>query len=563
MERPGPYPLTQSRAATADSASERMAVHPSGRSNQPAERPTHRRRPPRARIVPIVALVAAMLALTLTAPPAVAQGAPEIVNTEIGNNFPTNVQFSALVGNGDQLGEAVLFYRIPPEGAITRLPADISRGEITRLSARVPTSGLRTYVPAGSDIEWYWELTATNGAVTESNGGTYRYEDPRYEWQPITQGAVTLYYYSNEGVARSLLEVAAESVVQMTALLDVEVDFPINIYLWASPADATGVERVESETFDQQTITGGSRVLANLLHVFTPTTWVVRHELTHVITKVAGEGGVGSLPSWLDEGTATYGEGNWRSAGSTRGPALDAAVRGDRLLSVRGMASTPTVVENVELFYGQSAGLVTFLIEEFGEAQFAELFRVFNRGSTVDGALEELYGFNRDGLEDVFRASVGLAPRLRGEDASTRIEDESAPVLGGGESPEAESAESVEAVEGPTASRNEAAIAERTAEIQRRQATRRVTAPFAVAGKFPWDEVVTGAGGGALALALVVMMIVLRQVRTAGAAPASPGVAASSPEGGEADAAGQRWVRPSAEAAREGEESGDPRDPGD
>jgi len=50
-------------------------------------------------------------------------------------------------------------------------------------------------------------------------------------------------------------------------------------------------------------------VLADLVHIFDPTTWVAVHELTHVLTKIAGEGGIGSLPAWLRQWRRAEGRG--------------------------------------------------------------------------------------------------------------------------------------------------------------------------------------------------------------------------------------------------------------
>jgi hypothetical protein len=63
------------------------------------------------------------------------------------------------------------------------------------------------------------------------------------------------------------------------------------------------------------------------------------------------------------------------------------------------------------LFYGQSWSLVDFLVTTYGEDQFAALFRAYASGATTAEALEQVYGFNQDGLENEWRASVGLPPR--------------------------------------------------------------------------------------------------------------------------------------------------------
>ncbi len=65
----------------------------------------------------------------------------------------------------------------------------------------------------------------------------------------------------------------------------------------------------------------------------------------------------------------------------------------------------------VNLFYGQSWSLVSFLIDTYGEESFAQLFAEIKRGNTTDTALETVSGFDQDGLDNEWRASVGLPPR--------------------------------------------------------------------------------------------------------------------------------------------------------
>lgn len=476
------------------------------------------------------ALLVALIASALLAGGAVqAQGAPQVQDTVIRTgDFPSSVTFTALIADGAQAAEVVFFYTILPEGALTRQPAEIMRGDVTRAAAVVETSGADIYIPVGADIEWFWALTSNDGSVVETERKIWRYEDPRYEWDELARGDVVVRYYDSESVAAALAVEGLDAVEEMTALLGITVDFPLKVYVWRSEEEAQGVQRVRSEGFDEQVITGGVRVLADLVHIYKPDAWVIRHELTHVLTKIAGESAIGDLPSWLDEGTATIAEGDWLRR---RGGALQRAIDNDVVLPVRGMASNSNIPGQVDIFYGQSAAIVTFLIDSYGADQFAALFAEMKSGSTIENALTAVYGFGRDGLDDAWRASVGLAPRVRGEDRSTVIEDE---VIAGPEVAEPEEAaepsqaqsepasESSEAAEGGGAEaadnletaeagdrRSAEEIAARTAEIERRQSERRVGPSFSVSGGFPWDYVVVGAAGAALLLSACVLVLVI------------------------------------------------------
>jgi hypothetical protein len=133
----------------------------------------------------------------------------------------------------------------------------------------------------------------------------------------------------------------------------------------------------------------------------------LRHELTHVATKVAGESAFSEVPAWLDEGTAVYGQ----SHPGGFGDAVDQAISRGNVLSVRSITSYPGDPGKVTLFYGESWSLVSFLVDTYGEEQFADLYATIKGGERIDGALEVVYGFDQDGLEDEWRAANGLPPR--------------------------------------------------------------------------------------------------------------------------------------------------------
>ncbi|MCZ6706848.1 MAG: peptidase MA family metallohydrolase [Chloroflexi bacterium] len=476
-----------------------------------------------ARTVPtVIALALTLIALALSGllgPGLRAQSAPSVVSTtQLLNLDAGEVAFDALLDRGDLVESAILFYRVLPQGAITRLTAEVSGGEVARLSAKVPVNRAQIWIPAGSDIEWFWELTTSDGDVIETNPQLWRYEDPRFTWIEIGDEHLSLWYYGdNEATAQRLHREGSAVIAEISELLKITLDFKARIYMWANPEDGGVFEQRESESFEQQVITGGTRVLADLVHIYQPTTWVTRHELTHILTKVAGEGGIGQLPSWLDEGLATYSEEDWRAR---RGAALNFAIDTDQLFTVRTMASLTNSPGRIDIFYGQAGDIVTFLVNDFGEDKLADLFAVFKAGSTVDNALETVYGFDRDGLTDAYRETLGLEPIGDLEDRSTVIEDgpaqldaaeqaseEAAPAGAATDSAPADD-ESVETI-ADTGPRTQEQIDARRDEIERRLATRRLGPVFSSGGDFPWEGVATGVGAGTLLVSVVLLSILL------------------------------------------------------
>jgi hypothetical protein len=99
---------------------------------------------------------------------------------------------------------------------------------------------------------------------------------------------------------------------------------------------------------------------------------------------------------------------------------------------VREISAYPGDPSKVELFYGESASLVTFLVDTYGQAKFAQLFASIKSGKTLDQALEASYGFDQDGLENAWRAAHDLPPRVTPEVTGAPQETGAPSASGGG-----------------------------------------------------------------------------------------------------------------------------------
>ena len=485
-------------------------------------------------IAALIAFAVPALSLSTSINAQSAEDGPTVQGTRFENSWPDSVVVTALVADAGEVESVTFLYAILPEGALTREAAEVNKGDVTRIRAEFPTRDSQLWIPAGADFEWRWEFVYTSGEKFETEPQIWRYEDPRFEWQSLKQGDLEVAWYHDRGVAQLMLEQGLEALAEISPFLGLEELIPIKVYVWANTEDARQVERIQSERFEESVITGGTRVLADLVHIYTPSRWVVRHELTHVLTKLAGEGPYGDLPAWLDEGMATIAEGDWLDR---RGGALQFAINNDQVLSLRSMESPSNRPGFVDIFYGQSAAVVLYLLREYGTDKMNELFATFKEGSSVEDALDRVYGLSRDELDNAWRASVGLGPREQGADRSTTIEDEviAGPEVAGDEQSTADSGEqqaqqsttdddqqqqdateqASQASEADgesdqsTAMRTDAEIAERTAEIQRRQDQRRSGPVFEAPAPFPWEYPLIGIAGGLVLLSGLFLIRVL------------------------------------------------------
>lgn len=377
-------------------------------------------------------LLLLLIALLVALPAAVsAQVAPTVVDGGVENRFPQGMIFRMSAESDSPIEEVRLRYTVLPDGTAASAVPDFQPG--TSITASYTLEGNnppQIYLPPGTIIEYRWQVTDADGDTTTTELKTFFYEDIRFSWRTVEGDGVVIYHYSgSQESARSMLEVARETLDSMSQLLGTSIDFPVKVWIYASPDDMRPALARRSETYERAVLTAGVRVSSDTVLVLGNVSYTtLRHELTHVVTSAAGEGPFGHLPAWLDEGTAVYGQGD--PGGYRR--ALERALERGNVFSVRSISSSPGDPKKVDLFYGQSWSLVSFLIDTYGEEKFAQLFAAIKGGKTTDDALLAVYGFDQDGLEDRWRASLGLPPRQTPESGGdAQAQPSPSPSIGG------------------------------------------------------------------------------------------------------------------------------------
>jgi len=156
----------------------------------------------------------------------------------------------------------------------------------------------------------------------------------------------------------------------------------------------------EGQAFDLESVV---LVLAGRSDVGTAT-----HEMTHILVARAA-GSRGSVPLWLNEGLAEYGNLDQTISYERF---LEWAVGTDRLIPLKSLRSFPGDPNLTLVAYGQGRSVVKYMIDEFGREKMSELFSVLGTGIDIDDALNVVYGFGIYGLENKWRESIGADPYI-------------------------------------------------------------------------------------------------------------------------------------------------------
>jgi hypothetical protein len=262
-------------------------------------------------------------------------------------------------------------------------------------------------VPPGTVVWWRWVLEDENGDITELDEQNILFSDTNFNWRHVADGNLTLFWYSgSEDFARRLLEAGRQAVDQLELMTGVQLERPVQIYIYDSPDSMQAATLFSPEWGGGRAFPRHSKVIIGISP--DDLSWgigAVKHELSHVLIGYYTFSCVNSTPIWVDEGLAMYSEGELDPYSQDL---LQSAIDQDSLLSTRELGEIFSGDPDLaRLAYAQSYSLVSFLLEDFGSDAMLDLLTKFKQGVSEDKALQAVYGFDRDGLDAAWRAWVG------------------------------------------------------------------------------------------------------------------------------------------------------------
>lgn len=352
-----------------------------------------------------------------------AQGEITVISSDAETQFPSTITFSLEAEAASDITDIELVYRKNGESLIpvsSRVDVDFIPGQLVTASwtwDMLETGGL----PPGTEIDYWWLIENAVGHELQTSPATIAFDDLSHDWRSLASDQVSIFWYEGDlSFIQELIDAADEALERLAVEIGVALEQPVKIYIYASSGDLRNALIYPQEWTGGIAFSGYGIVIIGI----SPDNlaWgkrAIAHEMGHLVVHQALSGFYGHLPVWLDEGLAMDAEGDLRSDLQTL---LNEAIAHDTLFSVRSISSSfPTDPDEARLCYAESYSLVQFLIDTYGSGKMLNLLGVFNEGNTYDDAMLEVYGFNVDGLNAVWRGSLDLGPQpspIPGGDAS-------------------------------------------------------------------------------------------------------------------------------------------------
>ncbi|MEA1872390.1 MAG: peptidase MA family metallohydrolase [Chloroflexota bacterium] len=372
-----------------------------------------------------VALITSALLLLLS-PSLVAAGEDIAVTaSDVEVNFPNQAVFTLEVESYVDIVDVRLYYQVDrmnyaevvSEGWADFTPA-------SKVEANWTWTMRNASLPPGAEVTYWWMIEDAGGNRFETSPEIMHFDDDRYPWQSLTGtvpqgGELTLFWYEgSDSFARALMDVCQEGLAWLARDIGAYPEKPIKIYIYASTSDLKGAMIFPQEWTGGVAFTAFSTIAIGISP--SELDWGKRalvHELTHLVVHQATFSPYGRLPLWLDEGLAMYNEGELDPAFRSY---LEEAISEDELISVRSLCSPFSAYsEKARLSYAQSYSLVEYLLDNYGQDRMLDLLALLKQGSTYDEALTEVYGFDIDGLDACWRATLASHTVMENEEGQS------------------------------------------------------------------------------------------------------------------------------------------------
>lgn len=356
-------------------------------------------------------LLCSLAALALTLLAAARQATFSDDKAEI--DFPQTVTFSVNIQSQVDIKSIVLEYgsdQLTCGTVIAKAFPDFTPGKSANVTWAwdMRQSGS---IPPGTGLWWQWVVTDTSGNQTTSPRQTIIWLDSIHPWQTIEGGKINLHWYQgDQAFGKTLHTAAVDALKRLDSEVGAQVEQPVDIYIYGKTEDMRDAVLYEPGWTGGQAFPPYNVVIIGIDQQMLE--WgklTEAHELTHVVTGHMTFNCLWGMPTWLNEGLSMYSEGKLDAASQSH---FEDAVRDDTLMSLRSLSGGfSEKSDKADLSYSESFSVVTFVLETYGRNKMTALLKSLRDGNTVDEAMQAIYGFDTDGLEDAWRKGIKAKAR--------------------------------------------------------------------------------------------------------------------------------------------------------
>jgi hypothetical protein len=308
-----------------------------------------------------------------------AQSGVEVTDLSVSYFFGEQITFSARITSQSPVQEAYLFFLAESDQTTRVIPVQPDADGYVEYQHLIQDGMVRPF----ARIEYWLQVTTTDGQTGSSEHASFRYEDNRYPWQTLEGEQLRIHWYAGDAVfGQAAFDAAYTGLQKMNNYLGMGVGDPIEVYIYASATDVQDALSLGGFAW-----VGGhaSPDLGVVLVSIGPgenqapeMARQIPHELAHVLLYRTTGASYLNLPTWLSEGIASQAE---QSTNPDYIQVLSLAQENDTLMPMDSLCGPfPMDVSGVILAYAESESFVRYLHTTYGTSGLQQLIRAYADG---------------------------------------------------------------------------------------------------------------------------------------------------------------------------------------
>lgn len=335
--------------------------------------------------------------------------------SEASYTFGQTLQFHLTAAASGEVADVMLFFQAPEFSDTFRVRVLFSPGSEITADYSVDLTQVR--LSPFTTVTYWWILTTKDGDEIRVPEQRVTYEDNQFEWREVRQEGIRIYWTSDDpGLGQLTLDIITESLpVLETAIPAVDIT-PLRFYIYPSSADLRAALRLTGRDW-----VGGHAdpeigaillVAVNANTAPTDLRQSIPHELTHFLLFHSTGANYDIVPVWFNEGLATAMEAAPYAGYELL---LDSAIQNGTTIPFDELClQFPATEERALLAYAQSASLIQFIKQQYGDQKLRELVASYADGADCYSGVERVLDMTLEQLNRAWlRGKEPLPPVLR------------------------------------------------------------------------------------------------------------------------------------------------------
>lgn len=352
-------------------------------------------------LYPYMVLVLLLMASLFATLSAKAQQEIEILQTNVDYAFGGRITFWARAYWNSQPESVQIFFKSLDQANTIVGEAEVRGDELIYVHDLV-----RYPLPAFSEIQYWFGITMPGGHSFVTPRYSFFYEDNRFSWQMLEEGAFRVHWYEGDlAYGQMILDVAQEALERAQRLLNFENPQKVDIFVYANSAELQSTLNLGGLTI----VAGHASPELGVMVVSLPpgpaqqmeTERQVPHELMHILLYQRLRQDYADLPTWLQEGLASLNEKYPNPDYET--VLRDAAKKGAILPMNSLCRGFPVEASKFFLSYAQADSFTRFLYDVYGAEGIWALIQAYANGLDCERGAEMAVGKTLTQLEMQWR----------------------------------------------------------------------------------------------------------------------------------------------------------------